>query len=71
MATTGMSWNERPQKVIKLFFSFIRSLYSVLLLADQKRTEGKKAAGSDDSDEERPKKKSAKANGSGKSKNKR
>lgn len=43
-------------------------LYSIFLLADQKRTEGKKAAGSDDSDDDRPKKKSAKANGKSKGK---
>ena len=47
------------------FFPSFYSLYSKLL-ADQKRTEGKKAAGSDDSDEDRPKKKSGKANGKSK-----
>ena len=40
----------------------ISSIITQNLLADQKRTEGKKAAGSDDSDDDRPKKKSAKAN---------
>jgi len=51
---------------MKLFF--IHSLYSNVLLADQKRTEGKKVTGSDDSDDDRPKKKSAKVNGKSKSK---
>jgi hypothetical protein len=60
-----MSWNERPQKVTETS-KLIYSLYSNLS-ADQKRTEGKKAAGSD-SDDDRPKKKSAKANGKAKTK---
>jgi hypothetical protein len=61
---TGMSWNERPQKVEKI--NFILLFYTQNYLADQKRTEGKKAVGSDDSDDDRPKKKSGKANGKSK-----
>jgi len=49
----GDDWDELERKAAK---------------ADQKRTEGKKVAGSDDSDDDRPKKKSAKANGKSKGK---
>jgi len=49
----GDDWDELERKAAK---------------ADQKRTEGKKAAGSDDSDDGHPKKKSAKANGKTKTK---
>lgn len=62
---TGMSWNERPQKVDQVFSTFYL-LYSKKILADQKRVEGKKAAGSDESDDDRRKKKSGKVNGKSK-----
>ena len=61
-----MSWNERPQKVDNFFHPFIHYTQKSLS-ADQKRTEGKKAAGSDGSDDDdRPKKKSGKVNGKSK-----
>ena len=63
--TTGMSWNEKQQKVDKVFPHHLTH-YTQKLLADQKRVEGKKATGSDDSDEDRPKKKSGKSNGKSK-----
>jgi hypothetical protein len=48
--------------------SFSHSLFIILkkLLADLKRVEGKKAAGSEDSADDRPKKKSGKTNGKSK-----
>lgn len=57
-----MNWNAKLPRVTR-----IRDLFPVLYLtlffaADQKRADVKKATGSDDSDGERPKKKSA-ANG--------
>ena len=68
----GDDWDELERKAAKgerSFFdiSFIHCTQKKLL-ADQKRTEGKKAAGSDDSDDDRPKKKSAKTNGKSKTK---
>ena len=62
---TGMSWNERPQKVDKAFLILIFIMLN-FFLADQKRVEGKKATGSDDSDDDPPKKKSGKTNGKSK-----
>lgn len=47
-------------------FSTFYLLYSKKILADQKRVEGKKAAGSDESDDDRRKKKSGKVNGKSK-----
>jgi hypothetical protein len=58
---------ERKAAKGERIFSSVHSSFS-FILADLKRTEGKKAAGSDDSDDGRPKKKSAKANGKTKTK---
>ena len=60
-----MNWNERLQKVDKSF-SHPFTYHTQKLLADQKRVEGKKAAGSDDSEDDHPKKKSGKVNGKSK-----
>ena len=49
-----MGYNERPQKIDKTF-PFI--YYTQKILADQKRVERKKAAGSENSDDDRPIKK--------------
>ena len=67
----GDDWDELERKAAKCMFQCRTYKLTVLTFktADQKRAEGKKTGGSDDSEDERPKKNGAKkANGKAKAK---
>jgi len=67
----GDDWDELERKAAKCMFQYRSYKLTVLTFkpADQKRAEGKKTGGSDDSEDERPKKSGAKkANGKAKAK---